>query len=341
MEAGAIDRSRVPQSFWRSIRHLGVSPSAVLHMAGLPDTVHSNDRALVSTKQFFAIWRALDEVTSDEALGIKMVEAARATGYHPAFLAACSGTDFRDGIARIWRYMRFSSFARPSFEERNGLMRFTKHWPFTTQPEPSHSIDLTFACIIDLGRRGTGRRIKPERIEYERPGPESEFHRDYFGCEIRYASPRNMLVLKSEDLMLPFPNRLLELREILSPANTGTSDVAQVSEGTSARVKDALKRVLPSGRPDIADVALSLGLGERTLQRRITKERTSFREILADARQELGQQLLATPSIDVETIAFMLGYQDISSFYRAFKDWAGMTPKKWRRLHRGRPQGLG
>ncbi|WP_063976381.1 AraC family transcriptional regulator [Sphingobium yanoikuyae] len=333
MESGTLDRSRVPQILWRSLRHLGVSPSAILQKAGLPDAVLSNDRTLVSTKQFFAIWHALRDVTSDQTFGIKIAEAAKATGHHPAFLAACSGANFRDGITRIWRYMRFSPSAQPSFEERDGLMRFTKHWPYATEPEPSHSIDLTFACITELGRRGTGTRIMPVRIEYERPGPESGFHQDYFGCEIRYAAPRNMLVLRSEDLALPFPNRHLELRDVLSPARPSVNDNGQAQDTLSERVKVALKRALASGRPDIADVALSLGLGERTLQRRITQEQTSFREILADARQELGQQLLAIPSVDIETVAFMLGYQDTSSFYRAFKDWSGLTPQRWRRLH--------
>lgn len=334
MEAGALDRSRVPQTFWRTVRHLGASPGVVLETAGLPATLLSNEQALVSTRQLFAIWHALNHLTSDHAFGIKMVEAANVTGHHLAFLAACSGADYRDGIARIWRFMRFSQCEQPSFEERDGLMLFTRHWPFATEAEPAGSIDRTFACIAELGRRGTGARIKPIRVEYERRGPESGFHSDYFGCEIRYGAPRNRLVLNSEDLTRPFPDRHLALRDILSPPRASANDNAQIQGTTSARVKAVLKRTLASGRPDIADVALSLGLGERTLQRRITRDQTSFREILAEARRELGQQLLTSPSIDIETIAFMLGYQDTSSFYRAFKDWAGMTPRKWRRLHR-------
>ena len=32
-------------------------------------------------------------------------------------------------------------------------------------------------------------------------------------------------------------------------------------------------------------------------------------------------------------VACLLGYQDTSSFYRAFRDWEGVTPNQWRELN--------
>ena len=89
---------------------------------------------------------------------------------------------------------------------------------------------------------------------------------------------------------------------------------------------------MASGRPDVGAVAHELGLSERTLQRRITAEGTTFRALLTEARQELGSQLLSDPSIDIEEVAFLLGYQDTNSFYRAFREWENMTPGQWRRI---------
>jgi len=66
------------------------------------------------------------------------------------------------------------------------------------------------------------------------------------------------------------------------------------------------------------------------LQRRITDEGTTFRLLVQAARQELGQHLLASPEADVAEIACMLGFQDTTSFYRAFRQWEGMTPQSWR-----------
>nr|WP_222532665.1 AraC family transcriptional regulator [Azospirillum sp. 412522] len=102
-------------------------------------------------------------------------------------------------------------------------------------------------------------------------------------------------------------------------------------------MKVVLKRSLASGRPDLADVACDLGMSERTLQRRITDEGASFRELLAEARQELGRLLLSDPSTDIDEVACLLGYQDTSSFYRAFREWEGMTPSQWRQFNGREP----
>ncbi|HTO67103.1 MAG TPA: helix-turn-helix domain-containing protein, partial [Bradyrhizobium sp.] len=59
----------------------------------------------------------------------------------------------------------------------------------------------------------------------------------------------------------------------------------------------------------------------------------SFRELLIEARQELGRQLLSDPSAEIDEVACLLGYQDATSFYRAFRYWEGVTPSRWRELH--------
>jgi AraC-like DNA-binding protein len=98
----------------------------------------------------------------------------------------------------------------------------------------------------------------------------------------------------------------------------------------SEQVKAVLNRRLASGRPDVAKIARELGTSERTLQRRITEEGTTFRGLLADARQELGEHLLSDRSISIDEVAILLGYRDTSSLYRAFKERQGVTPHNWR-----------
>jgi AraC-like DNA-binding protein len=67
------------------------------------------------------------------------------------------------------------------------------------------------------------------------------------------------------------------------------------------------------------------------LQRRITAEGTTFRVLLSEARRELGERLLSDQSISIDEVAILLGYQDTSSFYRAFKSREGVTPHSWRK----------
>jgi AraC-like DNA-binding protein len=97
-----------------------------------------------------------------------------------------------------------------------------------------------------------------------------------------------------------------------------------------------LKRLLGGPRPEINEVAKELGMSSRTLQRRITDEGTSYRQLLNDARHELARFYLKEPSLSVSEIAYLLSYEDPSSFFRAFHGWEGTTPSECKTASRPR-----
>ena len=137
-------------------------------------------------------------------------------------------------------------------------------------------------------------------------------------------------MLDVADLDRPFPGHNPELLDMLNPALIAALAEATASASISLQVKAALKRILASGRPELADVARELGMSERTLQRRITEDGTNFRQLMLETRQEVVRHLLSEPSIEIEEIACLLGYEDTNSFYRAFRSWEGTTPARWR-----------
>ena len=98
-------------------------------------------------------------------------------------------------------------------------------------------------------------------------------------------------------------------------------------------MKWVLKRLLSGSRPDLVMVAKELGMSDRTLQRRITDEGSTFRQLLNETRHELTRQYLVDPEVEISEAAFLVGYEDPNSFYRAFRSWEGTTPAEWRAAH--------
>lgn len=333
MSKPPADRCKVPHAFWHAIERVGVRPAALLRQARLPGTLHLSGEGLVTTDQYFALWKALEELTGDVGLGIKLVQVADTSVHPPASLASFYARDYRDALFRLARFKRLCSPEQLHIAEKATECTITVEWPCATEPEPAVSTDVTFASLVELGRRGTGQHITPLRVEFARPDSKSDVHRTYFGCPIRYRASRNALVLKPADLERPFPGHNSELLKILTPALASALGELQSRSSINEQVKVVLKRSLASGRPEVSDVARQLGMSERTLQRRITAEGTTFRDLLVEARQELGRQLLLDPSSGIDEVACLLGYQDASSFYRAFRDWEGMSPNRWRELN--------
>lgn len=69
MSGTAADRCKVPRAFWQAVEHIGVPPAVLLRQAKLPATLHLNEQGQVTTVQYFALWRALEELKPEPGSG--------------------------------------------------------------------------------------------------------------------------------------------------------------------------------------------------------------------------------------------------------------------------------
>ena len=312
------------------MQETGLNPVAVLRQARLPVTLHLDTRRFVSTAQLFSLWTAMSDVAADPDYWLSFVEATESVGHQPMFVAACHASDFRDGVRRVARFKQFTMPERILVEEHGSEVHIYKEWFYAAAVEPDLSVDVSFAFLISLGRRGTGQRLTPLRLELTRSSAPTAGQDSFFGCPVIYGKARDTLVLRASDFDRPFPAHNAELIEIITPALEESFGRLRPRSSFSEQVKAVLKSGFASGRPEVSAVARDLGTSERTLQRRITDEGGSFRALVQEARKELGRKLLSDPYADVAEVACILGFQDTTSFYRAFRSWEGVTPQAWR-----------
>ena len=100
----------------------------------------------------------------------------------------------------------------------------------------------------------------------------------------------------------------------------------------SEQAKGILKQLLAGQRPGIQDLARELHVSTRTLQRRLLQQGISFQRLLEEARRELAHHYLLHSSRELNETAYLLGYEDANSFFRAFHQWEGTSPGQWRIL---------
>jgi AraC-like DNA-binding protein len=98
----------------------------------------------------------------------------------------------------------------------------------------------------------------------------------------------------------------------------------------SDRVRGILTLLLRDGEPSASITASRMKMSARTLNRALAAEGTSYRAILDQLRHELACRYLADSRLSIGEIGFLLGFSEISAFYRAFKRWTGQTPAVFR-----------
>jgi AraC-like DNA-binding protein len=98
----------------------------------------------------------------------------------------------------------------------------------------------------------------------------------------------------------------------------------------------ALQQKLTGWRPNVEDIADALHISSRTLQRRLQDEGSRFQRVLEEARHQLARHYLNNSVLELNEAAYLLGYQDGNSFVRAFRNWEGVPPSRWREQQRAK-----
>lgn len=323
------DRIKFPAGFWAGLQRVGIDPYDVARKARLPLTILA-ESAVVTTAQYYKIWQAYSDLIGDTAIGIiKLATAFETTQYPPTVLATYHARDYRDALNRMARYKRLCPPESLHIVEEGERCKIELEWMHSEEPVPPVLVGITLAFLLELGRRGTGKPLTALSVEFSHSMGDVATLEAYFGCPIRTGATANRLTLHRSDLDRPFLSYNKELLEILTPVLDRSLE-EQGSRSIAEMVKWILKRSLSGGHLDIRAVAKELGMSDRTLQRRLTDECTTFKKLLTQARHEKAREYLADPTLDIKEVAFLLGYEDQNSFYRAFRMWEGDTPSNWR-----------
>jgi hypothetical protein len=104
-----LKRFRVPGRLALKLKEHGVSVAAVLRKAGLPRDLFEQTRVLVSTEELFAIWHAIEAVSADPLIGIKLGVETKTERFHPMAIAALSTQNLLTATEHLARYKKLTA----------------------------------------------------------------------------------------------------------------------------------------------------------------------------------------------------------------------------------------
>ena len=150
-------------------------------------------------------------------------------------------------------------------------------------------------------------------------GVRPEFSAEFDGFEVPRELLGRPLALSNAALRAYFEKQCQEAAERFEADAALTGKVRrQIIEGMNGQV------------PSMQDVARALGMSVRSLQRALEAEETKFQEVVDGVRCEFAQRYLARKSLNLGEVSYLVGFNDTSAFFKAFKRWTGQKPGEYR-----------
>ncbi len=187
------------------------------------------------------------------------------------------------------------------------------------------------AFFLRLARMATREDIRA--VEVAGPtvpgGDQVRVYADFFGVRMIHAEVPSV-TFSAADAQRPFLTANEGLWQLFEPDLRRRLSELNEQASLGERVGAVLLELLPAGEASIEAVANRLNISKRTLQRRLDQEEITFRSVVNQTRERLARHYLNSTRLSGGEIAFLLGFDDPNSFFRAFKDWTGQTPETLR-----------
>lgn len=160
------------------------------------------------------------------------------------------------------------------------------------------------------------------------PAAASAVYKQMFGCPVHFGCEHNQMLLSSDALARPLPSADTELLGHM--VLLAQDRMHAMVPGIVDKLERLIIPQLPYGVPELPQIAATLAVSVSTLKRRLQAVGTNYQTVCDRLRQRMAQAYVCDPERAFLDVAFMLGFSDLSAFYRAFKRWTGFTPQQYR-----------
>lgn len=298
-----------------------------------PDSIREPE-AMVAPEAYHALLEAIAESEwPDLRFHMRVCAGMRCEAFGAFGLAFKSAPTLRHAFQRLGRYTRLhNGVSEFSAVDRGAVFCWTHRQPVRPRLGVYLSNEAAMATTLTLCRETTSPDLTPVRVQFrhrrdgsvaalaEHFGVDPVFGADVDGMQLPVAEVDRPTIVGDASIWQFFTDHLESLLQ--------SGDLAEMSLET--QVVQEVAKLLSGGVPPLAEVATTLGMGTRTLQRRLSERGTSYQALVDEARRHLAQQLVGDRRYSLSEIAFLTGFSEQSAFTRAFKRWEGLSPRAFR-----------
>jgi AraC-like DNA-binding protein len=306
----------------------GIDPAPLLQSAGL-SAVALREGKRVDVRCQIAFLEQLSRAVKDDWIGLTLAAGCDLRKLGLLYYVAASSHTLGEGLKRLERYARVGSEALALQVDRGKVCSIRTSYVGLERHRDRHQTEFLVLLAMRLCRHLAGRTFSPVAASFVHHRSENRRKANQaFGCDVEFDAYLDQVCFEAALLDAPLVGDDPFLNEVLVRVCEEALAVRRINASPfRTTVENTIIPLLPHGEASAVNVARLLGLSERTFARRLAAEGLSFGEILDELRRNLAVRYLAE-NLQAKEIAWLLGFQQPSSFSHACRRWTGKSPQE-------------
>jgi len=319
----------------KAIESYGLDSHALFSQSNIDlAAIQNNPEVRLPVKQMAVLWQLAVKETKDECFSLRLTKFFQPNTYSAVGLAFASSRNILEGFENCVRYFKMTTDAAVhSLEIIDDKAILHIDIPPENEPVSIEAIEAFMSTLVSLSRVMTTEDFSPLEVCFKHDKTAyKKTYEDFFKCPVLFNQSHHKIIYSLADLQQP--------QMLANPALASTLEswidehLNRFSQDlVSTKVKAYILDNILKGDIELEQIASSLNLGLRTLQRKLKAESKSFNELLDECRHHMAVKLLSEQRVPLIEISYMLGFSDQSGFTRAFRRWTNTSPKNYRDQH--------
>ena len=312
----------------------GADIGPMLRQLGLSEEKIRAPAQRLSVRQQIAVLNIVARVLEDDALGVRFAHDIDLREIGILYYLVSSAQDLLSALDSLVRYSKVANEGIALELGRGDDLEVKLSYHGVSRRSDRHQIEFWVAIMLRLLRHATASQLRPVSVALAHPRTRSaELLEKYLQQRITWAAARDEVVLPYACKALPIVTSDPYLNRIIVEQCRDIMDRRGPPSGSTRHaVENAAAVLLRDGKATLPEVARGLSMSSRTLARRLAEEGLSFQRVLDDLRRDLAEVYLRESDVPISYLAWLLGFQGVAAFSKAFKKWTGQRPSQMRQL---------
>ena len=318
-----------------AIQQKGIDVELLCQKVGLEAKILQNPDEFLPITKVQELWKEAISMTGDEFLPLHIGEMVNTVSVGILAYVMMNCPTLGKALEKLCQYQDIVCDAsKTSMFIENDNVYLTISEPSEDISSVRYAYESTLSIYYSAFLGMLGQAVPLKAVHFEFPAysvDNSEHQRVFKGAEIIFGSNFSGLVFEKKYWELPILNANPNLFSLFENHAQSILNGLKSDNSLKNKIKKEIVFSLKGEEPNLPIIAKNLGIGVRSIQMKLKEEGVTFQQLLDEIRKELAIKYLKDDKLSTTDISYLLGYSEVSVFFRSFKKWMGQTPTLYRK----------